>query len=68
MRRLPARPHHLVASEADLSQAAPALAAGSLIDTDAVQLLPPFPSPGKIICIGLNYVDHSAEVGIALPD
>jgi hypothetical protein len=38
---------HLVASEANLSQAARALAARSLIDTDAVQLVPPFPSPGS---------------------
>jgi 2-keto-4-pentenoate hydratase/2-oxohepta-3-ene-1,7-dioic acid hydratase in catechol pathway len=40
---------------------------GQPINIDAVQFLPPFPNPGKIICIGLNYVDHSAEVGIALP-
>jgi acylpyruvate hydrolase len=60
--------HRLVASEADLSLPARTLAAGRTIDLDAVQLLPPFPSPGKIICIGLNYVDHSTEVGIALPD
>jgi acylpyruvate hydrolase len=58
----------LVANEAELSAAAKALALGPLISIDAVQLLPPFPNPGKIICIGLNYVDHSAEVGLALPD
>jgi 2-keto-4-pentenoate hydratase/2-oxohepta-3-ene-1,7-dioic acid hydratase in catechol pathway len=28
--------------------------------------MPPF-DPGKVICIGLNYVDHSAETGLALP-
>jgi 2-keto-4-pentenoate hydratase/2-oxohepta-3-ene-1,7-dioic acid hydratase in catechol pathway len=59
---------HLVANQAELSAAANALALGQPISIDAVQLLPPFPNPGKIICIGLNYVDHSAEVGIALPD
>jgi acylpyruvate hydrolase len=59
---------HLVANQADLSAAAVALKSGRPISIDAVRLLPPFPNPGKIICIGLNYVDHSAEVGIALPD
>jgi len=58
----------LIGSHADLSLVAGALACGTAIDPEAVQLLPPLPNPGKIICIGLNYVDHSAEVGIALPD
>lgn len=31
------------------------------IDLDAVRLLPPIPAPGKILCVGLNYVDHAAE-------
>jgi acylpyruvate hydrolase len=30
----------------------------------AVQLLPPIPDPEKIICIGLNYRKHAAEIGI----
>jgi 2-keto-4-pentenoate hydratase/2-oxohepta-3-ene-1,7-dioic acid hydratase in catechol pathway len=37
----------------------------------AVQLLPPIPDPDKIICIGLNYRRHAAEVGVdveSLPD
>jgi acylpyruvate hydrolase len=58
----------LIGGHADLSLAARALACGTAIDPEAVQLLLPLPNPGKIICIGLNYVDHSAEVGIALPD
>ncbi|HEX7134510.1 MAG TPA: fumarylacetoacetate hydrolase family protein [Iamia sp.] len=29
--------------------------------------LPPPIQPGKIICVGLNYVDHGAETGLALP-
>lgn len=28
----------------------------------AVQLLPPIPDPGKILCVGLNYVDHAIEI------
>ena len=31
------------------------------------QLVAPVPDPGKIICIGLNYRDHAAEAGLALP-
>ncbi|HEX3466493.1 MAG TPA: fumarylacetoacetate hydrolase family protein [Candidatus Elarobacter sp.] len=34
---------------------------------DAVELLPPVPNPAKIICIGLNYRDHAAEVKMELP-
>jgi 2-keto-4-pentenoate hydratase/2-oxohepta-3-ene-1,7-dioic acid hydratase in catechol pathway len=32
----------------------------------SVQLLPPIPDPGKIVCIGLNYRKHAAEVGADL--
>jgi 2-keto-4-pentenoate hydratase/2-oxohepta-3-ene-1,7-dioic acid hydratase in catechol pathway len=37
----------------------------------AVQLLAPIPGPEKIVCIGLNYRKHAAEVGVdvdALPE
>ncbi len=44
-----------------------ALLAAPEIDLDAVELLPPLPSPPKILCIGLNYADHSAESGFAVP-
>jgi 2-keto-4-pentenoate hydratase/2-oxohepta-3-ene-1,7-dioic acid hydratase in catechol pathway len=30
----------------------------------AVKLLPPIPDPDKIVCIGLNYRKHAAEVGV----
>lgn len=30
----------------------------------AVQLLPPIPDPDKIVCIGLNYRKHAAEIGV----
>ena len=33
-----------------------------------VTLLPPLTHPGKIICLGLNYVDHAAEGGHARPE
>lgn len=31
------------------------------------RLGPPVPTPGKIICIGLNYADHAVEAGFELP-
>lgn len=33
----------------------------------AVRLLPPVPDPDKIVCIGLNYRRHAAEVGVEEP-
>lgn len=40
---------------------------GELAVSD-VELLPPVPNPGKIICIGLNYRAHAIEGGNAIPD
>lgn len=44
---------------------------GRLGDTGApshpassVELLPPIPDPDKVVCIGLNYRKHAAEVGV----
>ncbi len=34
----------------------------------SVQLTPPIPNPGKIICVGLNYHDHVKETGRALTE
>jgi 2-keto-4-pentenoate hydratase/2-oxohepta-3-ene-1,7-dioic acid hydratase in catechol pathway len=34
----------------------------------ALTLLTPVPNPGKVICIGLNYVDHAKEGGNPIPD
>jgi 2-keto-4-pentenoate hydratase/2-oxohepta-3-ene-1,7-dioic acid hydratase in catechol pathway len=33
----------------------------------AVRYLPPIGAPQKIVCIGLNYRDHAAEVNLPLP-
>jgi acylpyruvate hydrolase len=51
-----------------LDRAAAALANGRPIDLDQVAFLPPLSAPGKIICVGLNYVDHSIESGFTVPD
>lgn len=53
---------------ASLSGAAQALNRGWTIDLDNVEFLPLLSNPGKIICIGLNYFDHSAESGFKQPD
>lgn len=51
-----------------LANAGKALATGHVVPRDAVKMLPPLRSPEKIICVGLNYRDHSAESGFKQPD
>jgi acylpyruvate hydrolase len=53
---------------AALNAAAAALEKGEEIDSGSVTFLPPLSAPGKIICVGLNYVDHSLESGFTPPD
>ena len=51
------------------------LASGVPLDGSALEvveladlhILAPLRNPGKIICVGLNYVDHAAESGVPLP-
>lgn len=52
-----------------LDRARAALAAGELPDLDGEgqRIGPPVARPGKIVCIGLNYRDHAAETGAAIP-
>lgn len=38
------------------------------LDLATVTLLPPLQRPGKIICVGLNYADHTKESPYAQPD
>jgi acylpyruvate hydrolase len=44
------------------------LASGQIIDLATVKKLPPLRVPEKIICVGLNYREHSAESGFKQPD
>lgn len=53
---------------AGLAAAAAALRAGHAIDANAIDWLPPLSRPGKIVCVGLNYADHTAESGFKQPD
>ena len=65
---LPASLKALLELEGGLSHAADAadkaFQAGRLLEG---RLLAPIPDPQKVICIGLNYRDHAAESGMAIP-
>lgn len=49
-------------------QAAQTMLAAPVVELAGVRLLPPLGNPGKIICVGLNYIDHSAESGFEQPE
>ena len=54
-----------------LDRVAAALDAGTLAELPGAADLrvgAPLARPGKIVCIGLNYRDHAAETGAALPE
>ncbi len=44
-----------------LRAAAQTLASGAPIDEARVELLPPLRRPPKLLCVGLNYADHTKE-------
>ena len=50
------------------ARAAAVLRSGSVVDRASIAYLPPFARASKIICVGLNYADHSAESGFKTPD
>ncbi len=53
---------------AALDEAARAMVQQPALDLNDVQFLPPVARPSKIICVGLNYRDHTAESGFEQPD
>lgn len=61
-------PGLLMDGDGALREASSSLLSGEAIDPSEVEFLPPFPSPEKIICVGLNYRDHAAESGFKAPD
>lgn len=67
----PAVPHCIKALLAQgpdgLARAAEALKSGEAVDPAGVKLLPPVPSPEKVICVGVNYADHARESGMTPP-
>ncbi|MEW2121449.1 fumarylacetoacetate hydrolase family protein [Streptomyces sp. NPDC005474] len=52
-----------------VDRARAAITAGSLpeLDPDGLRIGAPVARPGKIVCVGLNYRDHAAETGAAIP-
>lgn len=61
--------HTLIQNGPDSLEATAALLKNCpVIDLEKVELLPPLSNPGKIICVGLNYIDHSLESGFTVPD
>jgi 2-keto-4-pentenoate hydratase/2-oxohepta-3-ene-1,7-dioic acid hydratase in catechol pathway len=52
----------------ELARIRTALDSGTLPAVDpSLRIGAPLARPGKIVCIGLNYSDHAAESGLALP-
>jgi len=54
-------------AKAELKKVAAKPKAKAMLKASKVKLLAPIPSPGKILCVGLNYKDHAAETGNPLP-
>jgi len=44
-----------------------AAGAGNLVPLEGMRVGSPVARPGNIVCIGLNYADHAAEAGLAIP-
>jgi 2-keto-4-pentenoate hydratase/2-oxohepta-3-ene-1,7-dioic acid hydratase in catechol pathway len=55
-------------TSAERQKAADKLLSGQPVDLASVEVLQPLDSPGKIICVGLNYRDHAGESGMQVPD
>src|SRR5712675_818029 len=67
--RYPGDLHNLIQSgPAGLAAGYNQLLAGDAVDMSSVLRLPPIPNPEKIICVGLNYLDHTSESGFVQPD
>ncbi len=58
----------LISGGADLRDVGARLSSAPLLDAGTISYLPPLVRPSKILCIGLNYRDHSSKTGLKLPD
>jgi 2-keto-4-pentenoate hydratase/2-oxohepta-3-ene-1,7-dioic acid hydratase in catechol pathway len=47
----------------ELGRRAAALEGAAGLPLDELELIAPFPSPGKVVCVGLNYREHVTEGG-----
>lgn len=50
-----------------LQDAGRALARAPEVEQARIRFLPPLGEPPKVVCIGLNYADHSSETGLQVP-
>lgn len=57
----------LAAGSDELADVAKALTAAPLVEVAELGFLPPVPRPGKIICVGMNYLGHIREIGAEVP-
>jgi 2-keto-4-pentenoate hydratase/2-oxohepta-3-ene-1,7-dioic acid hydratase in catechol pathway len=64
---LAAAPFSLDALSAMVSRVVAHGASEWIVDESAIQYAPCVPVGGKIICVGLNYRQHAAESGLAVP-
>lgn len=53
---------------ADLAAYAKSPSAGEKVSAQQLKFLPPLQRPPKIICVGLNFADHTTESNYAQPD
>ncbi|WP_417281094.1 fumarylacetoacetate hydrolase family protein [Celeribacter sp.] len=58
----------LVGDAAALEAAGKTLAAAPALSGEGIRYLPPFERSSKILCVGLNYSDHTEESGYAQPE
>ena len=58
----------LLAKGIDLSTWAAQQKGGQIEAEEGLKLLPPLRRPPKLLCVGLNFRDHSAESNLAQPD
>jgi 2-keto-4-pentenoate hydratase/2-oxohepta-3-ene-1,7-dioic acid hydratase in catechol pathway len=54
--------------EADWSEVEASYRRGKAVLADKLRFLAPIPRPGKIVAVGLNYMDHCREQNIKPPD
>lgn len=66
--KFPGRLERLIAAGGDaLTSAGKRLAEAPALDPAGLAWLPPLSVPTKVVCVGLNYVDHSLESGFTPP-
>jgi 2-keto-4-pentenoate hydratase/2-oxohepta-3-ene-1,7-dioic acid hydratase in catechol pathway len=57
----------LAGGASSIAEAHKSLRRGETFDPSEIEFLPVLPDPSKILCVGLNYRDHSAESGFQQP-